>query len=187
MSDAIKMRHLLAVVYGDQIDEASYVLFEIYRNEIAMAMEARKLALSFDASPVTEGYTSGTVVQTPSVGGEFVLRHLPEWLSEWVEEQGDRGFERVHLLPIGLHGPLENLKTGWSRNEHGIRWGSRNCRFACDKDTVRLGIDDKYTDDITIWTRGFLPILEELTVNFGRPAMSCDLNEMVYEEEVLHG
>lgn len=182
MSDTIQTRHILAAVHGDRGGDASYVLFEICFNDIALAFAAKKVALSFDESPVAEGRFGGTILQTPGVGCEHVLCYLPEWLSEWVEDQGDVNIERVHLLPSSMNDQLEHLKRSWRSNEHGIAWGSRNCRFQCGADSVRLAIDDKYTDDVTVWTLNFLPILDELSQAFDRMDMSCDGEGVIYEE-----
>lgn len=168
-------RHILASTYGNEFGEDSAVLFAIYPDVVAMAIAAQKAATAFDESRYTEGYHGGSTVETPTVGGDYVMTSLPDGLSEWLEEQGDPNLERVHLLPVGLADQIDAQLRFWEEDNDDAIWRSRNCRLRCDEDDIRLAIDDKYEGDITVWTRSFAAIVHRLADHFDADGMSVDL------------
>ena len=165
MSEETKYRYILAPTHGNPEGDDAFVLVRVSRKDVAMAADAMGHAYAFDVSPSAQGYADLTELVTPPIYTEHVLCALPEWLEEWMWESNPHGTEACFLMPLELHGKLDELVKAWELDP-SLRWDSDDLRFRCSLNSARMVIREKCTD-LVLFTMDVAPIITSLASSLG--------------------
>jgi hypothetical protein len=145
------------------------VLLSLHRNVVALVQGAEKAVLDFNSSSATEGYTAGGFLQTPRIGGEYVVTEITDRLFDYLDGLDLDHEQEIILLPEDFD--FEAFVDEWRDDSLNIRWASGTCAYRCGPRAIDAVVSDKHSD-IELYTMDLRPIFDALGKDFHCASLS---------------